>query len=408
MIDDQHQKIALGIVVAFPILGGIAVLLRLWARSLSRSALTSDDYFIVAGYILAVSQSITSWYYIKTNYVGIHVWDIPKDYDVQKGLVWNYANQLLYNPCLTLIKVSILMFLRRLDSRSRIVNILIWTSLGVVTALFIAVLFVDIFQCHPIAYNWDMTIKGGKCINQGAFYVSSAALNLFTDLIVISIPILITWNLQMPLRRKIAVCLILCLGGVATAVGVWRIVILAQAFFPTGPVPDPTFSIGFCSSAVEVNVAVITACAPSMKSIASKFLPRLLGTSRNGHSGYAGNTTGDSRRKARFFHSIMKSSQLHSGTDDGCGDGYERADPARGNRVDVVGAGDSFDMRKYRRGDDSPSVSSGSLELACEVAPGILKTTGVSVQYSVGDDMSSQAEEGRSRHEKDASVDSLV
>lgn len=41
MIDDHHQKTALGIVVAFPILGGIAVLLRLWSRSLSRSALTS-------------------------------------------------------------------------------------------------------------------------------------------------------------------------------------------------------------------------------------------------------------------------------------------------------------------------------------------------------------------------------
>lgn len=40
-MDDHHQKTALGIVVAFPILGGIAVLLRLWSRSLSRSALTS-------------------------------------------------------------------------------------------------------------------------------------------------------------------------------------------------------------------------------------------------------------------------------------------------------------------------------------------------------------------------------
>ena len=86
--------------------------------------------------------------------------------------------------------------------------------MAVVISLFIAVLFVDIFQCNPIAFNWDMTIKDGKCINQGAFYVSTAALNLFTDLMVLSIPILITWRLQMPLRRKIAVCVILCLGAV--------------------------------------------------------------------------------------------------------------------------------------------------------------------------------------------------
>lgn len=41
MIDDHHQKVALGVVVAFPILGGLAVLMRLWSRGLSRSALTS-------------------------------------------------------------------------------------------------------------------------------------------------------------------------------------------------------------------------------------------------------------------------------------------------------------------------------------------------------------------------------
>jgi hypothetical protein len=41
MVDTHQQNIALGIVVAFPIIGGLAVLLRLWSRHLSRSALTS-------------------------------------------------------------------------------------------------------------------------------------------------------------------------------------------------------------------------------------------------------------------------------------------------------------------------------------------------------------------------------
>lgn len=127
---------------------------------------------------------------------------------------WNFVNQLLYNPTLTLVKLSILMFLRRLESHSRTVNTLIWTSLAIVIGLFVAVLFVDIFQCRPIAYVYDLSIPDGKYIDQGTFYVSTAAINLFTDLMVLSIPIIITWNLQMPLRRKVAVCVILCLGGV--------------------------------------------------------------------------------------------------------------------------------------------------------------------------------------------------
>lgn len=39
MVDDGHQKTALGVVVAFPVLGGIAVLLRIWSRYLTRSRL---------------------------------------------------------------------------------------------------------------------------------------------------------------------------------------------------------------------------------------------------------------------------------------------------------------------------------------------------------------------------------
>lgn len=127
---------------------------------------------------------------------------------------WNFVNQIVYNPSLTIVKLSILVFLRRLESQSRVVNGLIWSAVTIVVGLFIATLFVDIFQCTPVAYVYDFTIPGGKCIDQGAFYVSTAAVNLFTDLLVLSVPIIITWNLQMPLRRKIAVCIILCLGGV--------------------------------------------------------------------------------------------------------------------------------------------------------------------------------------------------
>ncbi|KAJ5296980.1 uncharacterized protein N7443_007873 [Penicillium atrosanguineum] len=399
MIDTSRQNIALGIVVAFPIIGGLSIILRLWSRYLKRSALSSDDYLIVIGYIFAVAQSVTSWYYIKTNYVGIYEWEIPLDYDVKKGLIWNFANQLLYNPTLSIIKLSILVFLHRLESRSRLVNGLIYISLALVIALFIAVLFVDIFQCHPVAYIYDMSIAGGKCIDEGAFYVSTAALNLFTDCLVLSIPVIITVRLQMPIRKKIAVCLILCLGGVATAIGVWRIIILAQAFLSNTVTPDATYSIGFCSSAIEVNVAVVTACGPSMKAIANRYLPRLLGTSQNGGtSGYGAGTSGSRKFPGSRMFSSHKASQLQSDADDT----YEMADPQGVNRVDINAKRD-FDMRKYKRHGDSPSVSSGSEDGVI----GIMKTTNVSVHYTSGE-ITHTLDNTRSRVEKHSSVDSLV
>lgn len=78
------------------------------------------------------------------------------------------------------------------------------------------------------------------------------------------------------------------------------------------------------------------------------------------------------------------------------------ADPNGGNNVNIVRANSGrFDMRKYRRGGDSPSISSGSEDGVA----GIVKTTDVSVKYTIGE---VTPDDGRSRDGKHASVDSLV
>lgn len=70
------------------------------------------------------------------------------------------------------------------------------------------------------------------------------------------------------------------------------------------------------------------------------------------------------------------------------------ADPLGGPRVDVVG---DFEMRKYQRGEDSYA---GSLS---DDDKGIMKTTDISVGYSMEPRVEGRSQEGRS-----ASVDSLI
>lgn len=184
-----------------------------------------------------------------------------------------------------------------------------------------------------------------------------------------------------------------CFLDSATAIGVWRIVVLAEAFLSNKVTPDATYSIGFCSSAIEVNVAVITACGPSMKAIANRYLPRLLGSSSNGGtSGYGAGTSGSRKFPGSRIFSTNKASQIQSQADDN----YEMADRSGANRVDI-NANHDFDMRKYKRHGDSPSISSDS----ADGVVGIVKTTNVSVRYTSG-------EITPTRDGKNSSVDSLV
>ncbi|KAB8236956.1 uncharacterized protein BDW43DRAFT_307969 [Aspergillus alliaceus] len=145
-------------------------------------------------------------------------------------------------------------------------------------------------------------------------------------------------------------CIILCVGGVATFVGIWRLiwhlVILSKGFFSAFLLKDPTYDIGFRGSAVEVHVAVMSACAPATKAIATKYLPRLLGTSRQEEtSRYS--TASASNWFLSGYGSSRPKSAVRSRTDDG----FKLAEPYQA-KVDPI-AGERG-MRKYQRG-DSPS-----------------------------------------------------
>jgi hypothetical protein len=57
-------------------------------------------------------------------------------------------------------------------------------------------------------------VKGGKCINSLQFIISSCALSIFMDLIIMPIPTAMVWNLQMKRKTKVAVVTVMSMGWV--------------------------------------------------------------------------------------------------------------------------------------------------------------------------------------------------
>lgn len=67
--------------------------------------------------------------------------------------------------------------------------------------------------------------------------------------------------------------------------GIVRLVFIYQAFFQP-PSADPTYTLGFCTSAIETNLAIITASAPALRPLFRQWFPRLFSTNTNGGSAY--------------------------------------------------------------------------------------------------------------------------
>lgn len=181
-----------------------------------------------------------------------------------------------------LIRASIIMFLFRMkDNRRRIrysLHAVFWLNVGYAVGTFL----VNILQCQPARYVWSKpamdhvdangdTVEGGKCIDARTFILTSCALSIFMDLIIIPIPSIMVWNLQMCRRTKVLVVFVMSLVWIATGVSVGRFVVYYYRFAPT--MKDRTWNIGIAISIAEPAVHIMTACAPATKCLFRYLFP---------------------------------------------------------------------------------------------------------------------------------------
>lgn len=123
----------------------------------------------------------------------------------------NYVEYQIYGIAVTLIKMSILLFYRRIfvipQFRLRInivgVMVMVW---------FLANSFLSAFQCTPIEKAWLVLIPG-KCIDPLKYILGVHTTNLALDIIILPLPVSAVWRLQMSLAKKISVAGIFLLGG---------------------------------------------------------------------------------------------------------------------------------------------------------------------------------------------------
>lgn len=111
-----------------------------------------------------------------------------------------------------MIKVSIILFYRRVFG----MNWQMWVCLFLSVGWGIGCIIAFLVACQPLSYFWTQYTdpQSGKCVyNLYGFYIGNAAVNVFTDFLILLVPIPIVWRLQMRNAQKILVCGIFFLGG---------------------------------------------------------------------------------------------------------------------------------------------------------------------------------------------------
>lgn len=147
--------------------------------------------------------------------------DIPTE-NMGALLKSNYATRLLYTIALGFVKFSILVFYTRLDHR-KLTRWSIYFLMAFVAALSVTTFFFLAFVCVPPALFWDLAGQVAapeKCLSQPTqqmFFNLNGICNIVQDISMYLLPIPMLWNLQMPLRQKLALGALFSVGLVAVA-----------------------------------------------------------------------------------------------------------------------------------------------------------------------------------------------
>lgn len=89
-----------------------------------------------------------------------------------------------------------------------------WTcyiTLALNVLFYAAVKFVDNLACFPHEKIWNLTVEG-HCLNLRASTLASAVVNLVSDLVILGLPHIVIWKLNMSLTKRIGVSCVFAVG----------------------------------------------------------------------------------------------------------------------------------------------------------------------------------------------------
>ncbi|KAI1408088.1 hypothetical protein F5Y13DRAFT_114672 [Hypoxylon sp. FL1857] len=253
MWDESLQPLIIGILVTFLVLTNATSIGRFVASLRRYRKLQPDDYLMICAVILSDGIIAAMLSAVQKGF-GLHQFRVmatdpqpPMKLVQILQIIWAYA--VLNGFCFSTIKLSILLFMRRLFWVARWFKIAWWINVAYVILWTVGSTLFYIFQCAPVDFYWNKIYAGvgltppagdmnGTCVKALGSIGTPIILNTVGDLFVLLLPLPILLKLQTTNIKRLRLLALFVIGFMATAAGFVRF----SFIFAANPRADATYS----------------------------------------------------------------------------------------------------------------------------------------------------------------------
>ncbi|KAH7021619.1 uncharacterized protein B0I36DRAFT_334894 [Microdochium trichocladiopsis] len=330
----------------------VASLLRVYARAFIMKAFAADDWLMMVSMFAFTINTITC--VLGTVYgSGSHMADLSPE-NIETALMWWFACYPSIAVTLAFSKISVGCYLLRIATQ-RIHRWIIYLALAATILTSTAFFFVTLLQCNPIPFAWQKITGSGTCIDIDTvinIMYAYSSLTLFADLAFTLLPAWLVFNLQMNLKTKLALTLVLSMACIASTA-----VIVRFPHLPDFRNPDFLFAATTVSmwTQIEAGLAIAAGSFATLRPLFRIMLVKLglttdtvptygrhgPGGDHNYHASSGGGGIGSSsaftksRATARNMFSMTTFSRMDDDVTDADDDSTGRREGSLGSTADL-------------------------------------------------------------------------
>ncbi|CAH0024524.1 unnamed protein product, partial [Clonostachys rhizophaga] len=255
------------IAIIFSVLSGCFVLQRFAIKITTYGlGLGIDDWVTLLATLIQAPAAAIACEGGRKGGLGRDIWTLTPE-EIRNFGYYLYIYSTIYFLNAAVCKLAFLFFYLRIFPALKVRRVL-WCTVIFVLMFGVVFSMLSIFQCRPISHYWNRWDgeHEGTCINASIIAWVNAALSIGLDFFMIGIPLSQIRALHLSRKKKISVGAMFCLGLFVTIISAVR---LENLIVHGWEAPNATWEKVEVAvwSTVEINVGIICACLPSLRTL---------------------------------------------------------------------------------------------------------------------------------------------